>query len=49
VHGDGENEFMKAIAGIARDNDVSGLPRARHPGIQQAHPRLADWQPIRPG
>jgi hypothetical protein len=49
VHGDGENEFMKAIADIARDNGVSGLPRARHPGIQHAHPRLADWQPIRPG
>ena len=43
------NEFMKAIADIARDNGVSGLPRARHPGIQHAHLRLTDWQPIRPG
>lgn len=49
VHGDGENEFLKAIASIARDNGVSGLPCARHPGTQHAHPRLADWQPIRPG
>lgn len=45
VHGDGDNEFMKAVVGIARDNGVSGLPRARHPGIQHAHPRPGDWQP----
>ena len=43
VHGDGDNEFMKAVVGIARDNGVSGLPRARHPGIQHAHPRPGDW------
>lgn len=49
VHGDGDNEFMKAVVGIARDNGVSGLPRARHPGIQHAHPRPGRLAAIWPG
>jgi len=43
-------ENVRCVSPVRGDHrGVFGLPRARHPGIERAHPRVDGLQPIRPG